>query len=134
MNKMNNYNKTETDSQIQRTNRWLIEWRGVGEEEKWVGGIKIQTSVAKYTSQVRNQSVRNTVNGYVISFYSEYHSLIYCSDYFEVYGSTESLCSVIGANIVLQVNYTSKTNKQAYRNRNSICGHQKRGMGGGGIG
>ena len=31
---MNKYNKTETESQIQRTNRWLPEGRGDEELEK----------------------------------------------------------------------------------------------------
>ena len=32
-------------------------------------------------------------------------------DYFEMYRNTESLCCVTGTNIVVQVYYTSKTNK-----------------------
>ena len=31
---MNKHNKIETDSQIQRTNRWLPEGRGLGEERR----------------------------------------------------------------------------------------------------
>ena len=36
----------------------------------------------------------------------------YCDDHFEMYRNTELLCYATGANIVLQTNYTSKTNKQ----------------------
>ena len=32
-------------------------------------------------------------------------------------------------NFYLQVNYTSKTNKQTYRKRDQICGYQRRGLG-----
>ena len=32
---MNEYNKTETDSQIQRTNQWLPEERGEGQNKGW---------------------------------------------------------------------------------------------------
>ena len=34
---MNEYNKTETDSQIQRTNQWLPVGKGKGEREDKVG-------------------------------------------------------------------------------------------------
>ena len=34
---MNEYNKTETDSQIQRTNQWLFEGRGWGEDQNRYG-------------------------------------------------------------------------------------------------
>ena len=37
---MNKHNKTETGSQIQRTNRWLPERRGLGGGEKQVREIK----------------------------------------------------------------------------------------------
>ena len=36
---------------------------------------------------------------------------IYHGDHFKMYRDIESLCCVPGTNIVLQVNYTSKTNK-----------------------
>ena len=39
------------------------------------------------------------------------HNQTYCSYHFEVYRNIESLCCVTGTTIVLQVNYTSKTNK-----------------------
>ena len=35
----------------------------------------------------------------------------YCGDHFEIYKNIESLCCVTGTKIVLQVHYTSKTNK-----------------------
>ena len=38
--KMTKHNKTETDLQIQRTNRWLPEWREVNGAKKWVREIK----------------------------------------------------------------------------------------------
>ena len=41
---MNRHNKTGTESQIQRTNRWLPEERGVREGEKQVTEIEVQTS------------------------------------------------------------------------------------------
>ena len=37
---MTKHNKTETDLQIQRTNRWLPEWREVSGAKKWVREIK----------------------------------------------------------------------------------------------
>ena len=56
--------------------------------------------------------MRNTVSSYVIHFYDEYHSWVYCGDYFEVYQSTETLSCIIGANTVLQANHTTKTSKK----------------------
>ena len=35
----------------------------------------------------------------------------HCGDHFEMYGNTKSLCYITETNIVLQVNYTLKTNK-----------------------
>ena len=37
---MNKQNKTETDSQIQETNRWLPEWGGVVGQAKQAKGFK----------------------------------------------------------------------------------------------
>ena len=53
----------------------------------------------------------------------------YHSDHFEMYRNIESLCCVPGTNIVLQISYTSKTNKQTHRKRDEICGYQRWGMG-----
>ena len=58
-------------------------------------------------------SVRNTVSNYVISLYGDMVTRLdqtYCGDQFEMYRNNKSLCCVKGTNIVLQVNYTSKTN------------------------
>ena len=61
-----------------------------------------------------------------------------CGDHFVMYRNIKSLCCVPGTTIVLQVNYTSKTNKQAniqtHRKRDQICGYQRQGVGGGGTG
>ena len=42
----------------------------------------------------------------------------YRADHFEMYRNSKSLCCVTGTNIVLQVNYTSKTNKQTNKQTN----------------
>ena len=76
-------------------------------------------------------SVGNIGNNYVKSLVTDGNQ-IYCGDHFEMYRNIESLCGIPGANIVLQVNYTSKTNKQTHRKRDQICGYQR--WGGGGIG
>ena len=57
-------------------------------------------------------------------------------DHFEMYRNIESLCCVPGINIVLLVNYTSKTDKskqtkQIHRKRDQICGYQRQVLGGG---
>ena len=41
---MNRHNKTETDSQIQRKNRWSPKGRGVGMSETGEGDEEVQTS------------------------------------------------------------------------------------------
>ena len=41
-----------------------------------------------------------------------HHNQTYCGDKFEMYRNIESLCCVTVTNIVWQVNYTSKTNRQ----------------------
>ena len=53
----------------------------------------------------------------------------YCDDHFEMYRNIESQCCEPGTNIVLQVNYTSKTNKQTHRERDQIYGYQRWGWG-----
>ena len=59
----------------------------------------------------------------------------YRGDHFEMYRSTESLCCVPGTNIVLQVNYTSKTNKQTNsQKKRSDLWLPEAGVGRGGIG
>ena len=40
----------------------------------------------------------------------------------EMHRNIPSLCCVTGANIVLWVNYTSKTNKRTCRKTGQICG------------
>ncbi len=40
---------------------------------------------------------------------------MYCGVQFEMYRNTKSLCCVTGTNIVLKVNYTSKTQKHTHR-------------------
>ena len=40
-----------------------------------------------------------------------YCNYIYHGDHFEMYRNIESLCCATGTTVVLQVNYTSKTNK-----------------------
>ena len=45
-----------------------------------------------------------------------------CGDHFEMHRNIESLFCAPGSNIVLQDNYTSKTNTQTQRKRNHICG------------
>ena len=42
-------------------------------------------------------------------------SCTYHDYHFEMYRITESLCCIPGTNRVLQVNYTSNTNKQIHR-------------------
>ena len=41
----------------------------------------------------------------------------YCGDHFEMQRNSESLNCVSGTNIVLQVNYTSQTNKQTWKKK-----------------
>ena len=66
---MNKHNKTETDSKIQRTNRWLPDGRGMGAGKKQVREIKrYKLSVAKYINHGDEMySVGNIVNNYVVS-------------------------------------------------------------------
>ena len=45
---------------------------------------------------------------------------IYCGDHFVMYRNIKSLCGVPGTNMV-QVNSTSKTDKQTHRKRDQIC-------------
>ena len=47
----------------------------------------------------------------------------YHGDHFECV----EICCVPGTNILLQVNQTSKTNKQTHRKKDQICGYQKWG-------
>ena len=49
-----------------------------------------------------------------------------------MYRNIKSLCYIPGTNIVLQVNYISKTNKLVEK-RDQICGHQRGGLGEGGL-
>ena len=58
----------------------------------------------------------------------------YYGDHFKIYRNIKSLCSVKGANIVLQVNYTSEANKHTHRIIDQIYGHQRQGVGEGEIG
>ena len=61
-------------------------------------------------------------------------NLTYHGDHFEMYRNIKSLGCVTRTSIVLQVNYTSKTNKQTHRKRDQICGYPRQGVGGRGIG
>ena len=44
---MNEYNQTETDSQIQKANQWLPLGRGVDGEASQVRGLQVQTTSYK---------------------------------------------------------------------------------------
>ena len=57
----------------------------------------------------------------------------YHGDYFEMYRNTESPCCTRETNIVLYVNDTSKMNKFG-KKKNQMCGCQRQGIGGEGIG
>ena len=46
----------------------------------------------------------------------------HCGNHIEICRN-EPLCCVTGANIVLQVNYTTIANKQTDRQRDHICGY-----------
>ena len=63
-------------------------------------------------------TVRNMANNYVMPLHVIYHS-----DHFEMYRIIDSLCYTTGTNIMLWVNYTSKTNKQIHRKIGQICGY-----------
>ena len=63
--------------------------------------------------------VRNIVNSTLHGDRWTYHG-----DYFVIYRNKE-LCCVPGSNIALEVNYTSKANKQTHRKKDCICGHQR---------
>ena len=69
--KVNEYNKTETDSQIQRTNQWLPEGRKVEGGAKQVKGIKrLQTASYKINkSQGYNLQHREYSHYFIISLY-----------------------------------------------------------------
>ena len=47
----------------------------------------------------------------------------HCGDHFEMQRNSESLNCVSGTNIVLQVNYTSQTNKQTWKKKKKIQGY-----------
>ena len=47
----------------------------------------------------------------------------YCGGHFERQRNSESLHCVSGTNIMLQVNYTSQTNKQNHRKKKKIYGY-----------
>ena len=53
----------------------------------------------------------------------------YCGDHFEMQRNSESLNCVSGTNIVLQVNYTSQSNKQTWEKKIDLglpnCGRRK---------
>lgn len=59
----------------------------------------------------------------------------YPGGHFEMYTNIKSLCFIPRTNIVVQVNYTSKTNnnqqtnKQTSRKIGKNCGYQRQGMG-----
>ena len=61
-----------------------------------------------------------------------YGNKTYRGDHFEMYRNNKSVSCSPGTNTVLQVSYTSKINK--HRKRDKICGYQRQGVGGGGIG
>ena len=51
----------------------------------------------------------------------------HCGDHFEMQRNSESLNCVSGTNIVLQVNYTSQTNKQTWKKKKKDLGLPKCG-------
>ena len=55
-------------------------------------------------------------------------------DHLEMYRNIESLCCASGTNIVLEVSYSSKTNKYTYRKRDQIWGYQRHRLGRGSVG
>ena len=74
---MNKCNKTETELQIQRTNKWLPEGREVGEGEKQrkekqgEGEQQVQTSSGKINRRYEMYNSGNTVNSYVLYSYGD---------------------------------------------------------------
>ena len=68
----------------------------------------------------------NTVNNYVISLCDDIVTrltVVIILKYIEI----KLLGCITQTNMVLQVNYTSKTNKQRHK-RDQICGYQRRGV------
>ena len=72
-------------------------------------------------------SVGNVVYKYVISL-ATYCNQIYRHDPFEMYRNTKLLCCIIEINMVLQVSYTSETNKQIHRKRDQNFCYQRQGV------
>ena len=67
---MNQYNKTETDSQIQRTNRWLPGVRGVGGWKNRQEKLRGENFQLQMTWDGK-LSLGNTVNNTLISLYCD---------------------------------------------------------------
>ena len=44
----------------------------------------------------------------------------YCGDHIEIYRNIKSICYATGTNIELQVNYTSKTNKETQKKKKRL--------------
>ena len=57
----------------------------------------------------------------------------YPGDHFEMYRTIESICCVMGTNIVLyrSIILQKQTKEQTHEKRDQICGYQRRGVGSG---
>ena len=108
---MNKHNQTQSHRYREKTGGCQRE-KGGG-VEKQVREIKrYKLSVTKQMSHgYEMYSVGNIVNNYVISLVTN-GKQAYHDDHFQLYRNIKLLCYIQGTNIGLQVNYTSKTNKQ----------------------
>ena len=105
-----------------------------GQEGGWKkeigeGDYKVQTLGAKYVTGMKCtvQGIQSIPLKYICMLKD--CSQTYPLDHFEMYRNIKLLCCVTETNIVLQVNYTSKTSKKNSQKRDQICGHQKWGVG-----
>ena len=98
---MNVYSKTETDSQIQKTNQCLPVREREGERVKQMKGIK------KYKLPVLKQIsiedvlciIENIINNIVITFVTDGNQA-YHGDHFIMYKNIKSLCCTPEINII----------------------------------
>ena len=130
--------KNKTNEQIQQNRNIIIDTenkqvvaRGAvsGGGKKQVRQIRlrgpVETPAEKQMSHgYEMYSVGNIVSNCNISVW--WHIITtHCDHHFEMHRNIESLCCVMRNNIVLQVNYTSKTSEQIDKKKRSIYGYQR---------